>query len=242
MTAFNPIVRLGAAIVAAGAGLAAIASVSLPAMAMAADAAHPTVVELFQSQGCSSCPPANANVMALADRPDILTLSWQVTYWDQLGWKDTFGSPAYTARQWDYARALHHSNVFTPQVVVNGRSDGVGVRREELEALLRRGDRGDAGPKIDVAAGRVTITGGPAHASVLVVRYDPNILQVPIARGENVGRTLPHRNVVRQLVSLGTWNGGVATFTLPASMQPGLKTAILVQAGPGGPILAAART
>src|SRR5580698_2329765 len=95
----------------------------------AADAAHPTVVELFQSQGCSSCPPANANVMALSDRPDVLALSFQVTYWDNLGWKDTFGSPRYTARQWDYARALRHDNVWTPQVVVNGRADVVGVRK-----------------------------------------------------------------------------------------------------------------
>src|SRR2546430_1231120 len=75
-------------------------------IARAADRAHPTVVELFQSQGCSSCPPANANVIALSERPDLLTLSFGVTYWDQLGWKDTFASPRYTARQWDYARAF----------------------------------------------------------------------------------------------------------------------------------------
>src|SRR5580693_943584 len=95
--------------------------------ARAADLAHPVVVELFQSQGCSSCPPANANVMAIADRPDVLALSFGVTYWDSLGWKDTFASPKFTARQWDYAHGLGHSNVFTPQVVINGRRDGVGV-------------------------------------------------------------------------------------------------------------------
>ncbi len=103
-------------------------------LAAAADAAHPTVVELFQSQGCSSCPPANANVMALSDRPDLLTLSFGVTYWDELGWKDTFASPKFTARQWDYARGLHHDNVGTPQVVVNGRADVVGQDRSQLEA------------------------------------------------------------------------------------------------------------
>src|SRR5882757_7521769 len=97
-----------------------------------------TVVELFQSQGCSDCPPANANVMALSDRPDLLTLSFGVTYWDQLGWKDTFASPQYTARQWDYAHALHHRNVYTPQVIVNGRSDIVGRDRKELETLIAR--------------------------------------------------------------------------------------------------------
>src|ERR1700744_1664244 len=131
------------------------------APAMAADAAHPIVVELFQSQGCSDCPPANANVMALSERSDLLTLSFGVTYWDQLGWKDTFASPQYTARQWDYAHALHHTNVWTPQVVVNGRADVVGVRRDELEALIRREDRDAGGPVITVEGDRVSVGAAP---------------------------------------------------------------------------------
>ncbi|HEX4270012.1 MAG TPA: DUF1223 domain-containing protein, partial [Rhizomicrobium sp.] len=98
-------------------GVTALFLAALPAWA----ADKPlTVVELFQSQGCSDCPPANANVMALSSRRDLLTLSFGVTYWDYLGWKDTFASPQYTARQWDYAHAFHHSEVYTPQVVVNG--------------------------------------------------------------------------------------------------------------------------
>ena len=209
----------------------------------AADAAHPTVVELFQSQGCSSCPPANANVMALSGRPDILALSFQVTYWDQLGWKDTFASPQYTARQWDYARGLRHDNVFTPQVVVNGRADVVGVRPGEIEGAVARADRGSTGPRIDIAGGRVTIAGpAPAKpAQVWLVRYDPNVVQVPIRRGENGGRTLPHKNVVRSLTRLGDWSGATNGYALPAPDTSGLKTAILVQAGPGGAIIAAAR-
>ncbi|MEN3177307.1 DUF1223 domain-containing protein [Gluconobacter sp. OJA] len=102
-------------------GMLALVGTSVPAMA--ADPDHPTVVELFQSQGCSSCPPANANLLALSDRPDLLTLSWEVTYWDDLGWKDTFSAPAFTARQWDYAHAFHRREVFTPEIVVNGRAD-----------------------------------------------------------------------------------------------------------------------
>ncbi len=234
--------RIGGAIASAAAGLAAIALVSAPTMAMAADAAHPTVVELFQSQGCSSCPPANANVLAISDRPDLLTLSWQVTYWDQLGWKDTFGSPAYTARQWDYAHAFHRSEVATPEVVVNGRADVVGSNRGELEGLIRRADRGDGGPSVSITGDHVTVSGEGDHALVLLVRYDPNIIQVPIKRGENGGITLPHKNVVRQVARLGDWDGGSKTFSLPAPDRSGLKTAILVQQGPGGPILAAART
>ncbi len=233
--------RLDGAIPGAVGAMAALALVCAPTSAPAADAAHPTVVELFQSQGCSSCPPANANVLAIADRADVLALSWQVTYWDQLGWKDTFGSPAYTARQWDYAHAFHRGEVATPQVVVNGRADVVGNRRPDLEDLIRREDRGEGGPRVTIAGDRVTVSGAAAQALVLLVRYDPRIIQVPIQRGENGGRTLPHRNVVRQVARLGVWNGGAASFRLPPPDRPGLKTAILVQAGPGGAILAAAR-
>ena len=233
---------LAAAMNGAAAGMTAIALAGAPSVAMAADAAHPEVVELFQSQGCSSCPPANANVLAIADRPGVLTLSWQVTYWDQLGWKDTFGSPAFTARQWDYAHAFHRAEVATPEVVVNGRADIVGSNRGELEDLLHREDRGDGGPTVAISGDRVTVGGGGSRGVVVLVRYDPNILQVPIQRGENVGRTLPHKNVVREVVQLGDWNGGQRTYALPAPGRPGLKTAVLVETAPGGAILAAART
>lgn len=200
-----------------------------------------TVVELFQSQGCSDCPPANANVMALSDRPDLLTLSFGVTYWDQLGWKDTFASPQYTARQWDYAHGLHHTTVYTPQVVVNGRADITGRDRGELESLIRREANATA-PQVAIAGNQVNIGQGAAgHYDVWLVRFDPRIENVPIARGENSGLTLPHKNVVKQLVKLGSWNGSPASFAIPTAIQAGLKEAIFVQAGAGGAIVAAAR-
>jgi hypothetical protein len=201
-----------------------------------------TVVELFQSQGCSSCPPANANLIALSNRPDLLTLSFGVTYWDQLGWKDTFASPQYTARQWDYARGLHHTQVYTPQVVVNGKADITGRDRGELESLIRR-EANNSAPPIEVADGRVHL--GEGHSGrydVWLVRFNPRIENVPIARGENGGLTLSHKNVVKQLVKLGVWNGTPAQFPLPAATQQGLQDAILVQAGPGGAIVAAVRS
>jgi hypothetical protein len=218
----------------------AAASFAVPEVTNAADAAHPTVVEIFQSQGCSSCPPANENVLALADRPDILALSWQVTYWDDLGWKDTFAKAAYTDRQWEYAHAFGRHEVATPEVVVNGRNDVSGIYRKELDALIQKFDRGPVQPTIVLDAHRVSINGAGAKATVLLVRFDPGIVNVPIAAGENHGRTLPHRNVVREVAVLGTWDGGAAGFDLPAS-APGLKSAVLLQQGPGGPILAAAR-
>ncbi len=212
-------------------------AVSAPAVA-----APLTVVELFQSQGCSDCPPANANVMALSDRPDLLTLSYGVTYWDDLGWKDTFASPQYTARQWDYAHGLHHSQVYTPQVIVNGRADIVGRDRRALEALIAR-QANRAAPPVDLSSTTASIGAGPAGLyDVWLVRFDPRIENVPIARGENGGITLPHKNVVKQLVRLGSWSGAPATYALPTPAQPGLRDAILVQAGRGGAIVAAAAT
>ena len=232
---------------AASSAAIAVAAAAAPGMAMAADRAHPVVVELFQSQGCSSCPPANANVLALSDRPDVLALSFQVTYWDKLGWKDTFASPQYTDRQWEYARGFKHAQVYTPQVVINGRSDLVGARKGEIEQAIARADRGASGPSVDISGDRVTVQGGRAAnsaqgrpADVWLVRFDPNVVQVPIRAGENGGRTLPHKNVVRELVRLGDWDGASRSFALPAA-RPGLATAILVQDGRGGPILAAAR-
>src|SRR5436189_5311338 len=112
----------------------------------------PVVVELYQSQGCSSCPPAEHNLNALADRPDVLALNFAVTYWDQLGWKDTFANPAYTQRQWDYAHGVFKRNqVATPQVVVNGRADLVGNNRSQLDAAVAKAVA-LPGPAINLAA------------------------------------------------------------------------------------------
>jgi hypothetical protein len=179
--------------------------------------------------------------MALIGRQDILALSFGVTYWDQLGWKDTFASPAFTARQWDYAHGMHHGGVFTPQVVVNGRRDGVGIDPIELRGLIAAGDRGSGGPSVSLTAARVAVGAGRGGADVWLVRYDPRIVQVPVKRGENAGRTLPHRDVVRQLIKLGRWDGRAQAWPLPASLDGALKTAVLVQIPGGGPILAAAR-
>lgn len=220
---------------------AVITAFAAPA-ATAADAAHPVVIELFQSQGCSSCPPANANVNALSLRPDVLALSFAVTYWDGLGWKDVFAKPQYTDRQWDYARAFGHAQVWTPQVIINGRADITGTRTAPLTALIAANDRGNSGPQVAITGENVAISGTTASpVDVWVVRYEPRSIDVSIKAGENGGKTLPHRNIVRELVKIGRWNGGTARFTLPAAKLPGLATAAFVQAGAGGPILAAAR-
>ena len=198
-----------------------------------------TVVELFQSQGCSSCPPANANVIALAGRADVLTLSYGVTYWDYLGWKDTFASPAATQRQRDYARGLRQQNVYTPQVVVNGRADLVGNDASELATAIRRNVRPPFEPALTVSGRTLTVAQGQGAADVWLIWYDPRTVQVPIRRGENSGRTLPHRNVVKQIVRLGAWSGGAGAYALPAPSDPALRGAILLQRPDGGAIVAA---
>ena len=224
------------------AGMLAAAAPAAPGRAAEAQPGV-VVVELFQSQGCSSCPPANANLNALADRPDLLALSFSVTYWDQLGWKDTFAKPEYTARQWAYAQGLHRANVATPQVVLNGRSELVGSDRRQLEAAIRAAAR-PSSLAVSLAAGEVALGAGRAPmspADVWLVRFDPREQQVAVRRGENGGKTLPHRNIVRQLVRLGGWKGTPASFRLPASPDPAFRTAVLVQTRSGGPILAAAK-
>jgi hypothetical protein len=220
------------ALLAAALGLAPLAA-----------SAQPVVVELFQSQGCSSCPPAEANLNAIADRPDVLPLSFAVTYWDNLGWKDTFASPQFTARQFAYSRGLR-SIVATPQVVVNGRRSLVGNDRRELDAAIHAAGE-PAGAALSVSGRTVSVAAGSAPAKgadVWLVRYDPRVQWVAIRRGENGGKTLPHRDIVRQFVRLGGWFGAARSFPLPrAGGAPGLKTAILVQTADGGPILAAVK-
>lgn len=199
-----------------------------------------TVVELFTSQGCSSCPPANANLIKVKDRPGVLALSFNVTYWDYLGWKDTFGKEEFTQRQVRYEPSLGRSGPFTPQVVVNGRADAVGARPGEIEQLISSGGHGD-GPSLSLAGGKVSIGAGPVpggKADVWLVRYGKGVVEVPVARGENTGRTLPHANVVRSLTRLGSWTGDATALPLPAATG-GLSTAVLVQVPGGGPILAA---
>ncbi|TKB05480.1 MAG: DUF1223 domain-containing protein [Mesorhizobium sp.] len=224
-------------------GKAWLAGAALIALATGASAASAqlTVVELFTSQGCSSCPPANANLIKVKDRPGVLALSFNVTYWDYLGWKDIFGRQEFTQRQVNYEPSLGHDGPFTPQVVVNGSADAVGARAGEIERLISTSPSAQ-GPALSLGQGKVSIGAGKApggEADIWLVRYAKGVVEVPVARGENTGRTLPHGNVVHSLQRLGGWSGQATTLPLPAAAN-GLSTAVLVQSPGGGPILAAA--
>ena len=227
-----------------GVAIAALGLVACPPrLALAGDAAHPTGIELFQSQGCSSCPPAEANVGAVSERADVLALSFEVDYWDRLGWKDTFSKAAWTARQYAYARAMGQDGVYTPQVVVNGRVAGDALEPGALAGLMSRGDRGAGGPSIGFSGRAVTVGAGAAPtggADVWLARYIPHAVEITIPRGENAGHTLPYKDVVREMVLLGKWQGEAATFSVPGG-DATLAEAAIVQANGAGPILAAAK-
>ena len=200
--------------------------------------AQPVVVELFTSQGCSSCPPANASLAAISNLPDVLALSFGVTYWDYLGWKDTFARPEFTQRQIRYERGLGHDGPFTPQIVVNGSTDTVGNRLGDVEHIVAAAHL--EGPQIKLN-GTTVLVGAAAptsSADVWLVRYDPRTINVSVARGENEGVTLPHKNVVRELTRLGSWSGQATSYEISPAKE-GLATAILVQRPNGGAILAA---
>jgi len=206
-------------------------------------ATGPVVVELYQSQGCSDCPPAQDYLNRLADRPDVLALSFGVTYWDYLGWKDSFASPQFTQRQRDYAKTSGTGEVATPQFWVNGQSTVLGANAGRVAQLIASGAR-SKGPSINLTSSQVSIGSGSVAqgaADVWLVRYDPRTIQVAIRAGENGGRTLPHRDIVRQMTKIGRWTGRPLAIGIQPPADPALKTAILIQAGSGGPILSAAK-
>lgn len=214
--------------------------------ALAVQAEPPVVVELFTSQGCSSCPPADVFMEALAADPDVIALSLHVDYWDYIGWADSFAKPQFTERQKAYARAAGSRMIYTPQIVVGG-LDRVEGSQPEVVADLVRKHRAVAPPvalsvarsggQLNVTAETAVPLAGPAR--VQLVRYRPE-QTVTIERGENAGKTVTYRNIVTSWTVLGEWDGATP-FTAEAEVDGPERTAVIVQAaGPGG-VLAAAR-
>lgn len=178
------------------------------------------VVELFTSQGCNSCPPADELFSELARRSDLVALAYHVDYWDYLGWRDTLSSPENTARQYDYMRAFQIRSVYTPQAVVNGATHVNGANRP---AVMRALDStpppsvaiavARADDSIVVEAGSSSVAIGEAH--LLLVYFDPP-QEVEIVRGENKGRTLTYWNAVTGLQTVGMWHGKTTRYEFPA--------------------------
>lgn len=212
-----------------------------------AAADRPVVVELFTSQGCSSCPPADGFFEQLAARDDVLALSLHVDYWDYIGWEDTFGSPANTARQRGYAAAAGRKMVYTPQMVVNGADHVVGSRyRDVTDVIDKHLARPDNGVEVQVrrVGGQVVLQARAAtpQETPLVVQcalYMPEAT-VEIARGENTGRTITYTNIVTELIEVATWDTK-EPLTLEIDWPEDAPMAVLVQRPGFGTIEAVAR-
>ena len=221
---------------------------------IAANAAHaqqaPAVLELYTSQGCSSCPPADRLLESYAKRRDIVALSFNVDYWDYLGWKDTLGNPAFSQRQRTYALKRGDGEVYTPQVVVNGMSHAIGSIPRQIDNAIKRSSRRLANAKVPLSVkrvgGKLVIEVGdgttpPKPATIWLATVKTKVT-VPVRHGENRGRTLTYHNVVRKMTPVGMWTGKHTVVQLMNDdvLQGKADTcAILVQLGKGGPIVAA---
>ena len=225
----------------------ALTAVVLPAIAES-DRVAPVVVELFTSQGCAACPPADAFLAELALRPDILPLALHVDYWDYIGWSDEFAQAGFTARQKTYAHGAGRRMIYTPQMIVAGRVDVAGTKPGHVRAAIAAEQGRPPVIRIDLEArpdGGVRVRLVPLapidrDAEVIVVRYAP-LRETEITRGENAGHTFQYVNIVTDWTVLGIWDAqSPAEFDVPApsSAQPG---AVLVQATGQGPMLSAAR-
>jgi hypothetical protein len=205
---------------------------------------RPTVVELFTSQGCSSCPPADEFLGELASRPDVIALGFHVDYWDSLGWRDRYSMAEATRRQGNYVETLRLPSAFTPQIVIDGRESLVGSDRRRIEAALSR-PSGNVPIDLNIANGEMVVSlserNDHQHYDVEVAAYLPRAT-TPIGRGENSGRTLTEFDIVRQFRRLGVWEGESTTFrvrldTFPSDAD---RVAVLIQQSNQGPIVGAA--
>lgn len=195
------------------------------------------VVELFTSQGCSSCPPADAELARLAEQDDVLALSYHVDYWNYLGWADTLSSKANTERQYGYAKTFHRNGVYTPQAVINGQDHVNGADGPAVSKMLEKLSSNGSGLTVEVSAImnadelRISIGAGEGKADIVAVYFD-DTSTVEIKRGENTGRTITYRHSVRDMETVGMWNGHKVNLKLPGSVisaHPGRRCAILLQ-------------
>ncbi len=222
----------------------------MPTSALADEHARsPIVIELFTSQGCATCVPADDVLADLAKRPDVLALSFHVDYWDYIGWKDPFADREMTARQYSYLESLSQNYAYTPQIVINGVAHELGSNSEAVAEAIERAVEGPR-PQLNIELhqeddGSVTVSVPAApfrgEAVVWLVQYDRK-LTTEVTEGENRGRTLTNYHVVRDIRRIATWNGSALDLTLDPSLlsvHARDSCAIIVQANGNGPIIGA---
>ncbi|PUB13179.1 DUF1223 domain-containing protein [Yoonia sediminilitoris] len=204
----------------------------------------PVVVELFTSQGCSSCPPADAFLHGLAGRDDVIALALHVDYWDYIGWADIFANPAYTARQHAYARAANATTVYTPQMVINGQDHVIGSRPVQVMEQLQYHQQQELPVDVTITrrAGDVQIQAAAKRSGdyvVQLVRYTPE-QTVAIKRGENAGKKISYSHIVYDWQVVGQWDG-VRAFELDVEAPGDEPVVVIVQEARNGPIVGAAQ-
>jgi hypothetical protein len=204
----------------------------------------PAVVELYTSQGCSSCPPADALLGELSQMPNVIAIAFHVGYWDSIGWRDHFALPAAVERQHRYVETLGLSSLFTPQVVIDGRSSFVGSDKRRILAAIAE-PLNTIPISVELVRGELTVTVPEGRD---IAGYDVNLIAylpqavTHVGRGENSGRTLEEFNIVRQFRSLGVWNGRESVFRAPIDSFPvdATRAAVLLQRAQQGPIAGSA--
>jgi hypothetical protein len=212
--------------------------------------AAPTAIELFTSQGCSSCPPADELLYEMAGREEVVAISWHVSYWDYIGWKDPFATAWSTDRQMGYRGKLGRNYAYTPQMVIDGRHDVVGSRRGLVGRTVDQSRR-DAAGRIPVTLARDPVSGElviafAAHAlernlDIWLVGYS-GVHETKVLRGENRGGTLRNTHIARTLQNLGTWDGAAGSIRIaPAAHDDVAGFALLLQEPGQGAILGAAK-
>jgi hypothetical protein len=250
----NPLLRPLISTCVCAAALAA-GCLALYAEPREADVGPKGVVELFTSQGCSSCPPADRLVSAMARNPDMIAVSFPVDYWDYIGWKDTLATPGFTARQKAYAAVRGDGHVYTPQIVVDGRSDVVGSDKDRVEEAITVNKGRDGALVVPIrlkdTAGvlHIELGGGPGDlaktlAGVFILRV-AHTRTVTIERGENKGRSITYTNVVRAMRKIGEWHGEPASFDVTELKAEDEGYVVFLQQGTleqPGTILAAAKS
>jgi hypothetical protein len=217
----------------------------LPFASAQAGGKRPVVVELYTSQSCDSCPPADALLTQLAARKDVIALSLPITYWDMLGWKDTLASEDCTRRQKSYAQVMKRGGVYTPQMVIDGISDVVGSRDGLVNAAIMAREADEQAVPVILTLGKQSVhisVGADDRASgnstIWLFRVQP-WAKVAIGGGENSGRTLMYTNVVRDVRAVGMWSGRPITLDLPRDAAHD-QFAVVVQEGGYGRIVGAA--
>jgi hypothetical protein len=212
---------------------------------------QPILVELYTSQGCSSCPPADQILGTIKGREDVVALSFSVDYWDYIGWRDTLARHENTLRQQAYEKVLPSRRVYTPQMVVDGAAEVVGNQRQEVFAAIDRRVASTQGKRVaigltqtgDSVEVRIGALAGAKPGTVWLA-HTLSSRSVNIASGENSGKVITYHNVVRDFAAVGKWSGEAITLNLPARGAPGELTdgvAIWVQANGAGPVVGAAQ-